>query len=153
MYQLQPVYTEQTSSNQLMSAPSLQADCAGWARLQLQWDRSVALLHRPVCLHPHLRSRSQLPHPASPRGERARAVHTATAWVWADGAHTVGNRCEPVCLVSPSLSFRWGTGRAPLCCSCTPISWSLCPRRWATCRSWRSSTSATTSESSLGFAR
>lgn len=30
---------------------------------------------------------------------RARAVHTAAAWVWADGAHTVGNCCGP-CLLS-----------------------------------------------------
>lgn len=44
---------------------------------------------------------------------------------------------------------RWATGKTQLCCSYIPTSWSLCLRRWVTCRSSRSSTSATTSESGL----
>lgn len=47
-----------------------QADISGWTGLQLQWDRSPALLHWPVRRHPHLCCRSQLPCPASPRGWR-----------------------------------------------------------------------------------
>lgn len=44
---------------------------------------------------------------------------------------------------------RWATGRTPPCCFYIPTSWSLCRRRWVTCRSSRSSTWATTSESWL----
>lgn len=53
----------------------------------------------------------------------------------------------PIPLICTSL--RWAAGRMPPCCSCTPTSWSLCPRRWETWPSSRSSISATTSESSL----
>lgn len=115
-----------------------QADMHWWAGLQFQWDWSVASHHWPVCQYAHLCCRSQLPCPASTRGECA---HRFVDF----------NPCVH-CLQWESLVcslHRWATGRGQLCCFYIPTSWSLCPRRWATCKSSKSSTSATTSEPSL----
>lgn len=54
--------------------PCVQTGISGRAGLQFQRDRSFAHFHRPVRQHPHLRRGSQLPQPASPRGECARGA-------------------------------------------------------------------------------
>lgn len=129
-----------------------QADYSGWTWLQFQWDRSLALRHRPVHQHPHFCRWSQLPCSASPRGECAHSLMCVCRCMWLSvrwqSAHLqLAEPCSLTALCSGFLySFRWGTGRMQLCCSYIPTSWSLYPRRWVTCRSSRSSISATTSE-------
>lgn len=103
------------SFNEIEALPSSIGQCA--------CIRTFAADHNfLVQLPPEVRARACSTHrkrPASGRVERDR---------WKTALTTSAR-------FSPSLSFRWGTGRTRPCCSCTPTSWSPCPRRWATCRS------------------
>lgn len=108
-----------------------------------------------MCQHPHLCCRSQLPHPASPRGECAHRVVCVCVCVarvkWC--GKLVCSSVTARSLLAHGSWFpplhRWAPGRTQLCCSYIPTSWSLCLRKWATCRSSKSSISATTSEPRL----